>query len=81
MTKQRWIEPNQEQQDQALHAQIAIVEICNRLIREGFAPPIVIAGMGAAVCDVLTTVYGNSAVPPWFQKQADMTAAMIGAKH
>ncbi len=78
---QYWKEPTQAEQDQALLVQNEMVELANRLRGEGLIPPIIIAGMGAAIADVLTTIYGNESVPPWFAKQAEMTDALINGKN
>lgn len=77
----KWIEPNAEQQAQALIAHHEIIETMNRLIREGFDARIVMAGVGAATSDLITTQFGNTAVAPWFEKQAQMVRDVTGPRN
>lgn len=61
-----------EQHDQCAIAAHDIIETINRLIREGIDERIVIAAIGSATADTITSVYGAHQVAPWFDKQAAM---------
>lgn len=66
----RWITPNAEQRTHAELVQQDIIELLNRLIREGIDPRVILAGIASASCDMLTNVFGQSSVVPWFEMQA-----------
>lgn len=66
------IVPTHEQQAHAQLAEHDIVETINRLLREGIDPIVVIAAIGAATADTITSVFGATAVAPWFEKQGEI---------
>lgn len=66
----KWTDPTPRQNKQAERVQTEVVDLVNCLIREGIDPRVVIAGLGAATADTLTSVFGNTAVLPWFERQA-----------
>ena len=65
-----WITPTKLQDAQITLAQHDIVEMLNRLGREGMDPRIVLAGLAAATAGLLVSVFGSTAVAPWFEGQA-----------
>ncbi len=67
-----WKDPTPEQEAHAAIVAHDIVEIVNRLIREGIDPRVVIAGLGSATADTLTCVFGPTSVAPWFEGQGEM---------
>lgn len=69
--------PTPEQEAHATLAHHEIVETVNRLITEGMDCRVVLAGIGAAAADLITTKYGNQAVAPWFEKQAEMIDRVV----
>ena len=75
---QHWKEPSPQEKALADLARNDLVEVVNRLVREGMDPRIVIAGIGATAADAITCVFGNSAVAPWFERQGAMMREVIG---
>jgi hypothetical protein len=70
--KDVWKEPSREQHAQCALASLDIIETVNRLIREGMDPRVVIAAIGSATANTITSVWGATAVAPWFDQQAKM---------
>jgi hypothetical protein len=68
----KWAMPTPQQNAAASLAQGDLVELINRLIREGNDPRVVIAALGSATADTITCVFGPTAVAPWFEKQAQV---------
>jgi hypothetical protein len=71
-----WMDPTPEQSRQAERVTKAICHEINLLAIEGIDPRVIIAGLGAATADTLTCVFGETAVVPWFEKQADMVRGL-----
>jgi hypothetical protein len=62
--------------------QVEVLEVLNRLKKEGLDPNVLAAGTGAALCDLLTCCHGNHFVPEWFQRQANYTRKLVAnAQH
>lgn len=70
-------QPSPFDQDQGVLVQHEIVECINRLIIEGVDRRIIMAGVGAAACDLVTCTFGLGAVPTWFDEQAAVARALI----
>jgi hypothetical protein len=77
----RWVELSPEQSEQAVIVQNELIECVNGLAREGIDPRIILAGIASASADLLTNVFGNTAVVPWFEGQAHMARQLMGRGH
>lgn len=64
--------PTAEQQARAERVQRAICHEINLASREGCAPAELLAGLGAAIADLITSTAGPEAVGPWFARQAQV---------
>lgn len=62
--------PTPEQQAQSALAAHDIIEVVNRLLREGIHPELVIAAIASAAVDTITTIYGAEVLARWFDTQA-----------
>lgn len=65
-------ETTEQQRADALKTQRAVLNEANLLSAEGLAPQEIVAGMGAAIADVIATHWGQEAVGRWFHKQGLM---------
>ncbi len=70
--KKLWVQPTPEQEAQAVLVQHDIVEVFNRLGREGVDPRIILSGAGAATAFLLAGVFGSASIEPWFAKQVEL---------
>ena len=77
----KWKAQTSEQHEQATLVANELVEVINRAIREGIDPRVVIAGIGSAITDTITCVFGATAVVPWFEGQAKLLRDMQGGGH
>ena len=73
----KWARPSDEQQQQALLVQHDVIEVLNRLAKEGIDRRIIMAGLGSATADLITCSFGPQAVAPWFDRQAEMVRRAI----
>lgn len=73
-----WIDPTPEQEAQAERAKLALIETINAEIRTGTDPRVVLLALGNAACDMLTSVFGATAVAPWFDRQAEVVRQLQG---
>jgi hypothetical protein len=73
----QWREPTAEQQEQHNLARAEILEVVNRLIREGIDARVVLASLGSSSMDLITCTFGSHAVPGWFLTQHDITKALL----
>ena len=76
-----WKQTNTAEREQATLVANEIVEVINRAIREGIDRRVVIAGIGSALTDTITCVFGASAVVPWFEGQAKLLRDLQGDRH
>lgn len=74
-------ELTQQQIDQTKRVETALCNELNLLSREGVPVPVILAGLGMTIADLITTQSGAEAVAPWFAKQAEMIASLVGKKH
>jgi hypothetical protein len=81
MNPNHWRMPTKAQEDAALRVQKAVCQELNLLSREGVEPAALLAGAGAALADLITSVWGIQAVAPWFDKQGEMTADLLRGGH
>lgn len=49
--------------------------------REGIPVAVILTGLGTTIADLITTQSGAEAVAPWFAKQAEIIAGLVGKKH
>lgn len=54
-----------------------LLETVNRLLREGMDWRVVLAALGSATSDLVTTKAGLHAVPLWFRAQANFIQGQI----
>jgi hypothetical protein len=76
-----WKEPSEQEQQLANLAANDILEVVNRLVKEGIDPRVVIAAMGSATCDTITSIFRITAASPWFLQQAIMVNQLTGKQH
>ena len=73
-----WIDPTPEQEAQAALAKVALIATINAQIRTGTDPRVVLHALGTTACDMLTSVFGATAVAPWFDRQAEVVRQLQG---
>lgn len=77
----QWITPSAEQEEQARLVQVDLVTVISEAINAGTDPRVALAGIAAAAADTLTSIFGQSAVVPWFEMQATIARRMIEGTH
>ena len=70
------IEPTVEQAEQCCLVQQDVIELIERLNREGIDIRVVLAGLSAATSYTVMKAYGRKEVPAWFARQSAMTMAL-----
>lgn len=65
-----------EQRVRAERVQLAVISELNLLAREGLTNAELLAGVGAAVADLITCTAGSMAVAPWFARQGRLMHAL-----
>jgi hypothetical protein len=66
----QWTDPTPEEATQAELVQADLIELFNRLEREGIAAPIILCGAAQAIADLVTVRFGAEHVMTWFARQA-----------
>ena len=72
------IHPTQAQIDHAVIVQTEVLELLDRLVREGVDWRIAMTGTGCAIADILNRNVGPAEVPKWFATTAAQTMHMAG---
>lgn len=69
------IEPTVEQAEQCAIVQQDVIELIERLNKEGIDLRVVLAGLAAATSFIVMKAYGAKEVPVWFARQSALTMA------
>ena len=70
------IQPTQAQIDHAAIVQMEVLELLDRLVREGVDWRVAMTGTGCAIADMLNRNVGPAEVPKWFATMSAQTLHM-----
>lgn len=75
--KTEWRGLTDEEKAQSVIVEHDLIELMNRLLKEGFSARTILHGINAAIKDFIVSVFGLPNVLPWYVAQCHIVRAQV----